>query len=486
MSVEQKIRHMQAIRKGRPFSYVRLDETPSSSDPMNPETFCSMAALQKHRIAYVRAKDYAPREVVVRNLITGQIITAMSDSRECVQCLTLSTTHVGFVTTAGRLHTIRFDDETLSMSSNRLPSSRLRAMASDGDFTLLLPALDTPQSTRSSLALYNAKTHKLVASEFAHQVATSSRRCLQPILLLVDAGTHHVDVFSSESMRDMAGKEWSFVGHMRFDLSDIERRGHLQPIATELIFVPRLRFSGRHWTPFTSIRSTGQDDEFYLVPEDRDYDRDEDEDEGPFPMVLFNRRQCRLRISHVEKRLAGENNALNRYIDPGTIVPRFDDRQPLRVPQFEARGNKWKDTYFSHALCSDFATFADEPLLGQIRHTSFTYLDGTLNTMDNDPYESMLTMANDSFLVAFDFLGHRAMEGICVYSFEEDVPLAGGQSTRLWDVDTVSDEADSDDEAVGSGDDDGSGEKREKCSWLDMRDLNRSILRRKKGLNIWD
>ena len=107
--------------------------------------------------------------------------------------------------------------------------------------------------------------------------------------------------------------------------------------------------------------------------------------------------------------------------------------------------------------------------------------------MEEDPYRSILTMGNDSYLVAFDFMGYGERGGICVYSFEEDVPLAGGQSTGLWDVDTVfSDDADSDDEAMGSDDDDETGKKKEKCSWLDMRDLKRSILRRKKGLNVWD
>lgn len=108
--------------------------------------------------------------------------------------------------------------------------------------------------------------------------------------------------------------------------------------------------------------------------------------------------------------------------------------------------------------------------------------------MEEDPYRSILTMGNDSYLVAFDFMGYGERGGICVYSFEEDVPLAGGQSTGLWDdVDTVSDDADSN-EAMGDddGDDDVSGEKREKCSWLDMRDLKRSILRRREGLNVWD
>ncbi|RMY69300.1 hypothetical protein D0863_06528 [Hortaea werneckii] len=487
-SVEQKIRHMQAIRTGKPFSYVRFKDGPTSSRPTNPEAFCSMAALRKHRIAYVRERDYGPREVVVRDLITGQVITAMSDSREHVQCLTLSTTHAGFVTAAGRLHTIRFDDDTQSMSSSRLPSSLINEMASDGDFSLLLLPSEPSPHIRSVLALYNTKTHALVGSAFAHQTAGNPARCLQPMFLLVDARTLHVDIFSTESKGDVAARESSFVGHMRFNLSDIGRIGNLQPVATDLISVPRAKLKSFHRKPFTNIRPTGEDDEFHLVPvvcDEDDGSNDDTSNGNNFcPMVLFNRRQCRLRISNVEGRLAGENDALNRYIDPGTIVPRFDDQKPLRVPQFDARGVRWKDTYFSHALCSDFATFADEPRLRdyEIRHTSYTCLNGTLNTMEVDPYESIFTMGNDSYLVAFDFWGLKAVEGICVYSFEEDVPLAGGQSTCLWDGDTVSDDADSDDDVVN----DESGEKREKCSWLDMRDLNRSILRRKKGLNIWD
>ncbi|KAI6998053.1 hypothetical protein KC355_g10167, partial [Hortaea werneckii] len=425
-SIEQKIRHMQAIRTGKPFSYVRFKDRPSSSSPTNPEAFCSMAALQRHRIVYVRSRDWAPREVVVRNLITGQVITAMSDSRERVQCLTLSTTHVGFVTAAG--------------------------------------------------------------SAFAHQTAGSPPRYLQPMLLLVDARTHHVDIFSTESKGDVTAGEPSFVGHSRFDLSDIGRIGNLQPISTDLTLVPRANLRTVHWKPFTFIRPTGEDDEFHLVPavcEDDDDNDDNDTSHGNnfHPMVLFNRRQCRLRISNVEGRLAGENDALNRYIDPGTIVPRFDDQKPLRVPQFDARGVRWKDTYFSHALCCDFATFADEPHLLDYEHTSFICLDGTLNTMDNDPYESMVTMGNDSYLVAFDFMDYGERGGICVYSFEEDVPLAGGQSTRLWDVDASSSgDADSDDSMRS----DYESKEKERCSWLNMRKLERSILRRRKGLNIWD
>ncbi|KAI6897823.1 hypothetical protein KC334_g10083 [Hortaea werneckii] len=487
-SIEQKIRHMQAIRTGKPFSYVRFKDRPSSSSPTNPEAFCSMAALQRHRIVYVRSRDWAPREVVVRNLITGQVITAMSDSRERVQCLTLSTTHVGFVTAAGRLHTIRFDDETQSMSSSRLPSSLISEMASDGDFTLLLLPSEPSPHIRSVLALYNTKTHQLLGSAFAHQTAGSPPRYLQPMLLLVDARTHHVDIFSTESKGDVTAGEPSFVGHSRFDLSDIGRIGNLQPISTDLTLVPRANLRTVHWKPFTFIRPTGEDDEFHLVPavcEDDDDNDDNDTSHGNnfHPMVLFNRRQCRLRISNVEGRLAGENDALNRYIDPGTIVPRFDDQKPLRVPQFDARGVRWKDTYFSHALCCDFATFADEPHLLDYEHTSFICLDGTLNTMDNDPYESMVTMGNDSYLVAFDFMDYGERGGICVYSFEEDVPLAGGQSTRLWDVDASSSgDADSDDSMRS----DYESKEKERCSWLNMRKLERSILRRRKGLNIWD
>ncbi|KAI6806530.1 hypothetical protein KC332_g14704 [Hortaea werneckii] len=484
---------MRAIRTGKPFSYVRFKDRPSSSSPTNPEAFCSMAALQKHRIAYVRDRDYGPREVVVRNLITGQVITAMSDSRERVQCLTLSTTHVAFVTAAGRLHTIRFDDDTQSMSSSRLPSSLISEMAGDGDFSLLLLPSEPSPHIRSVLALYNTKTHTLVGSAFAHQTAGSPPRYLQPMILLIDARTRHVDIFSTESKGDVAAGGPSFVGHMRFNLSDIGRIGNLQPISTDLTLVPRAKPKSFHRKPFTHIRPTGEDDEFHLVRVVCDEDDDDDDDASNCnnfrPMVLFNRRQCRLRISNVEGRLAGENDALNRYIDPGTIAPKFDNQRPLRVPQFDARGAKWKDTYFSHAQCSDFATFADEPRLRdyEIRHTSFTCLDGTFNTMEEDPYRSILTMGNDSYLVAFDFMGYGERGGICVYSFEEDVPLAGGQSTGLWDVNTVfSDDADSDDEAMGSDNDDEIRKKKEKRSWLDMENLNRSILRRKKGLNVWD
>lgn len=377
-NVEQKIRHMHAIRTGKPFSYVRFKDRPSSSRPTNPDAFCSMVALRKHRIAYVRDRDYGPREVVVRNLITGQVITAMSDSRERVQCLTLSTTHVGFVTAAGRLHTIRFDDETQSLSSSRLPSSLIREMASDGDFSLLLLPSEPSPHIRSVLALYNTKAHQLLGSAFAHQTAGSPPRYLQPMLLLVNARTCHVDIFSTEPEEDIWSTESkggvragepSFVGHSRFNLSDIGRIGNLQPISTDLILVPRPNLRSFDRKPFTLVRPTGEDDEFHLVPavcvEDDDDDDDNDTSNGNnfHPMVLFNRRQCRLRISNVEGRLAGENDALNRYIDPGTIVPRFDDQKPLRVPQFDARGVKWKDTYFSHALCCDFATFADEPHL---------------------------------------------------------------------------------------------------------------------------
>ena len=103
--------------------------------------------------------------------------------------------------------------------------------------------------------------------------------------------------------------------------------------------------------------------------------------------------------------------------------------------------------------------------------------------MDNDPYENMVTIGNDSYLVAFDFMGYGERGGICVYSFEEDVPLAGGQSTRLWDVDaTSSRDADSDDSMRS----DYESEEKERCSWLNMRHLERSILRRRKGLNLWD
>ncbi|KAI7218108.1 hypothetical protein KC333_g3779 [Hortaea werneckii] len=312
------------------------------------------------------------------------------------------------------------------------------------------------------------------------------------MLPLVDARTCHVDIFSTESKGDVTAGKPSFVGHSRFNLSDIGRIGNLQPISTDLIIIPRANLKSFDRKPFTLVRPTGEDDEFHLVPavcEEEDDNGNETSHGNNFhPMVLFNRRQCRLRTSNVEGRLAGENDALNRYIDPGTIVPRFDDQKPLRVPQFDARGVKWKDTYFSHVPCCDFATFADEPHLRdyEIRHTSFTCLDGTLNTMDDDPYESMVTMGNDSYLVAFDFMDYGAGGGICVYSFEEDVPLAGGQSTRLWDVDaTSSNDADSDD-SMRSDDDDESEEKKERCSWLNMRNLGRSVLRRRKGLNIWD
>ncbi|RMY87040.1 hypothetical protein D0862_10785 [Hortaea werneckii] len=310
------------------------------------------------------------------------------------------------------------------------------------------------------------------------------------MLLLVDARTCHVDIFSTEPRGDVTAGGPSFVGHSRFDLSDIGRIGNLQPISTDLILVPRPNLRSFDRKPFTLIRPTGEDDEFHLVPaaveDDDDDDNDTSHGKNFHPMVLFNRRQCRLRTSNVERRLAGENDALNRYIDPGTIVPRFDDQKPLRVPQFDARGVRWKDTYFSHALCGDFATFADEPHLRdyEIRHTSFTCLDGTLNTMDKDPYEDTVTMGNDSYLVAFYFMDDGASGGICVYSFEEDVPLAGGQSTRLWDVDasTCSD-TDSDDSMRSDHE---SEEKKDKCSWLNMRHLERSILRRRKGLNLWD
>jgi hypothetical protein len=125
------LRHVLALRNGRPFSYVNYKDQfvfKPDSTPVGHQL-----QLKGKHIAYLRgnAETRDGTTVVVRDLITGGAASICGVAREKVMLIELSTDIIAFFTYVGNVYVASLLALPHSLQSVRLPSSKIHATYAD-------------------------------------------------------------------------------------------------------------------------------------------------------------------------------------------------------------------------------------------------------------------------------------------------------------------------------------------------------------------
>jgi len=135
------LRHILALRNGRPFSYVNYGDQFAFLPNSHP--IAHRLQLKGKHIAYLRGNPDT-REgntVVIRDLVTGETTSLCGTAREKIMLIELSTDIVAFFTYVGTVYVASLRDLQDSLRAVRLPSSRILAAHADrGTLACLLTA----------------------------------------------------------------------------------------------------------------------------------------------------------------------------------------------------------------------------------------------------------------------------------------------------------------------------------------------------------
>ncbi|KAK3113203.1 hypothetical protein LTR53_009745 [Teratosphaeriaceae sp. CCFEE 6253] len=431
-TVRLAIRHMRALRLGRPFAYYesRVHLPDPNRSPRNREsTLCQTVALHHRTIAYARSPVGGGSDVVVRDLSTGHERTFCGEAREAIMCITLADDVLGFVSTQGVLYVADLRAPETSVERLRLPSAHVEALTSDGDAVALRMAGDT-------VVVYSCTTRRLSSYQLPVQFVTGSdgSRCpLSAAGIILDTRRRTLDVFGHvwSSADSSSGKFFTaaeppgyafVVGHRRFALDPNNERGACtQPLLTSVAVAWPAREPGEGGYTLGEVRALG-DGRYRIwthVPDMIDHD-------GLFEgCILFDARTAQVFVQQYE-------------VPDGTR----QDYQDATVGYIV----RWKDTHYSFypiGTREHLAPFS--PVQGDCAHSDrdaihLAYRGKLERDWRKSPDEEFLAaFANDWCLVVFTTQRHPpSAEGplgrVSVFWFDELAPLADGLSTGFWET----------------------------------------------------
>jgi hypothetical protein len=192
------LRHIQALRNGRPFSYVNISDNFAFLPTSHP--VAHQLRLKGKHIAYLRG-DAETREgttVVVRDLTTGEVTSLCGNAREKIMSIELTSDIVAFFTYVGTVYVVPLLNLTASLEPIRLPSSSIVATGAGhgvlacvfgGVAALIVVVHDTSKRKSTSFDL-----------EDSYDLIYRSR---DSYAILPDSDKRFADVFSSsEQIRD--------------------------------------------------------------------------------------------------------------------------------------------------------------------------------------------------------------------------------------------------------------------------------------------
>lgn len=126
-SIRTKVRHIQAVRLGCPFSFHRMLYKPPTI--IRPSE--QVIALKGSRLAWISAAAREGHSVLVKHLVTGDLTTIRGDARETINNICLGANVLAFVTYSGKLYAQDLSDPINPPRSVRLPSATAHAMYVD-------------------------------------------------------------------------------------------------------------------------------------------------------------------------------------------------------------------------------------------------------------------------------------------------------------------------------------------------------------------
>lgn len=199
-SIHTEVRHIQAIKCGRPFALATIDDTRTRPQGPRPNIPKGKMDLNGNRIAYLSSHQGQGDAVIIRDLVSGKTARLCGDARERIMFITLTSKLLAFVTFEGYLYYARFSESRLGTTHRvRLPSSHIRACSGDGDFIALAIGYYCNQGSSyiAEMLLFNAQSARLescdVSEELDDLVQISNRMRSCSILVNSDKGI--VDIF---------------------------------------------------------------------------------------------------------------------------------------------------------------------------------------------------------------------------------------------------------------------------------------------------
>jgi hypothetical protein len=441
-SIESRLRHMQAVRTGRPFTYALFKEEHIVHTRFHwrAVNLCT-TTLADRKIAYVRQRSQS-HEVVVRDLVSGECSMHCGSAREQILTIVLTSAVLGFVGFNGALYVWHLDGSK-EMARVTLPSSNVYCLAGHGEtIAALFLAEGGPLM---SVAVYNAKLGTLKA--FDHPSQHTQEDCgAQPLTartLLVNEVMGIIDVFSSDSY--VAGKQHCHVhvGHLRFRLESLPSNKAVLSSVLQIHRDAVKPFSrvGKVFCMVGKIKSIGTHGLFRLSllfvfpcitggPGSRLYDGEDQDGDSPW----FHQSSGQLFLGHHE-----HMDPLGDWIFHERFVLRWKDVlvRAKKVPI--VRDNVMPANYEFHPTPSTDWTQRLTPRT--LTTHSVLWWDVATDHSLTDSYdyctEYPTALLNDSYLVHFEpFKEELAPHGfIVVLCFDESVGLDGSVPTGLWGVD---------------------------------------------------
>lgn len=126
--IKAKVRHMQALRLGCPFTTAHLTGAPHPTATLKDHVI----DLKGSRLAYLHAPNGEAHDcIIVHELITGHRITLHGDARENLHSIALGPDIVAFTTYTAKLYVQKLSDPSRPSQSVRLPSM-VQAIQVDG------------------------------------------------------------------------------------------------------------------------------------------------------------------------------------------------------------------------------------------------------------------------------------------------------------------------------------------------------------------
>ncbi|SMR48790.1 unnamed protein product [Zymoseptoria tritici ST99CH_1E4] len=197
-----KLRHVKAMRCGRPFSQASYTELNVFRDSFRGQTIKDdPPQLKGTRLAFIRRPQQGCNSVVLRDLTTGHATTLYGDARETIMNIALSSTLIAFTSHSGKLYTQDFTSGSPVRKSVRLPSATIMALHADhGVVGVMLKESGTDY--QYSVAIYEFSTGSLLALNNLHPTLLSPHTpslflgsfCISS-LLMVNANDKIVDTF---------------------------------------------------------------------------------------------------------------------------------------------------------------------------------------------------------------------------------------------------------------------------------------------------
>jgi hypothetical protein len=391
-SIHDRIRHMQSLKFGKPFSVVEFDNTGTGLQGPQPQLSHRRLDLKGKNIAYVSSKPGIGDAVILRDLESGSEHVYCGDARERILNVALSSEMMVFVTFDAHLYVVSLDKRE-RQTQRRLPSAHVRALGIDGSVTAIAMGETGSTHVKHLLIFNNAlNTFQQVNIESLPKESGRNTRSLNSFSLLVNCRKGIIDLFTLAI--------WH-VGPDR-DLQIVQSRTHFDSNFID-------------WSVGT-VHSMGKDEHvrtshLTMAP----------------AVPLGYRNQFRIQVAEIPllgglpMRLKGDQifDTFDCSIDPDEAAEGFLEDVTREPQRWEvADSPKQNDARVKHGnLYAQWKGLA---------------LRATHDSAEGDWLE-YYSLMNDTFLVSLEVSADRMQHSrIRVFCFDPRFNLHNGRNTELW------------------------------------------------------